>query len=261
MKLAFDIISDLHLDEWPDFDWTNQATSPFCIIAGDTARDRELLVQGLEHISQQYQQTFVIDGNEEHRWTYNDLGESYASLKAQIDNIPDVTYLHNNIIIMEGVALVGTCGWYTMNNDPRFSVETVKQGIEAHYGFGRDVSDNIEQLAIDDARYLNGTVEKLQRYPDVKNIVIATHFLPYARFIEHNKQLSESYVLNASVNLYAPTCFQEDTERKISHWIYGHYHGTTKTDQIEYTKFITNPHGRRNSDWHQNPYFPVRIEF
>ena len=41
MKFAFDLISDLHIETWPDFDWTGQATSPYCVVAGDVARDRD----------------------------------------------------------------------------------------------------------------------------------------------------------------------------------------------------------------------------
>lgn len=261
MKITFDIISDLHLDEWPDFNWNNQATSPFCIIAGDTARDRDVLVAGLEHIADQYQGVFVIDGNEEHRHTYHNLDESYKTLADTIDQIPHVTFLHNNIVILEGVAIVATCGWYSMNHDPRFPVDSVKEGLEKHYDISRAVTSEIEDRAMQDAKYLTQTVQRLQRYPDVKKIVIATHFLPYAKFIEHNEYIRESYALNASVNVYAPACFHDDTEQKISHWIYGHYHGESSSEHIGYTEFVTNPHGRRNSNWHQNPYFPKRITF
>jgi len=261
MKISFDVISDLHVDEWEDFNWSNQATSPFCIIAGDTARDRDLLAATLEHISNQYQQVFVVDGNEEHRWTYNNLNQSYEELKSLISSIPNVAFLHNNIVMLEGIAIVGTCGWYTFNNDPRYSIEQCKKGVENHYGFDRAISDEIEMRAVEDARYLNRTISKLQLYPDIENIVVVTHFLPYAKFAAHDTALLNSYVLNASTNVYLPTCFQEDTERKISHWVYGHYHGQTASETIGHTKFITNPHGRRNSSWHQNPYFPQRITF
>ena len=261
MKIAFDIISDLHLDEWSDFNWELQATSPFCIIAGDTARDRKVLRQGLKHISSQYTHVFVIDGNEEHRYTYNNLTQSYIDLVEFMTTIPNVTYLHNNIVILEGIAIVATCGWYSFNSNPNFSVETTKKGVEEHYGFNRAVSDKIEEMAIDDARYLSNTVEKLQLHMDVKNIIIATHFIPYQSLLEHDEYLMSTWTMNASVNDYAPTCLQGDTEKKVSHWIYGHYHGPTSEKTIGHTKFITNPSGRRSNQWHQNPYFPVRIEF
>ena len=44
MQFAFDLISDLHVETWDSFDWTGQATSPYCVVAGDVARDRQRLL-------------------------------------------------------------------------------------------------------------------------------------------------------------------------------------------------------------------------
>jgi len=52
MKVAFDLISDLHIDTWNEpFDWTGRATSPYAIVAGDIAEDRKLLSDALTNIS------------------------------------------------------------------------------------------------------------------------------------------------------------------------------------------------------------------
>ena len=95
MLFAFDLISDLHVDTWPQpFDWTGQATSPYCVVAGDVCRDRDLLVHTLTHLGQCYPGgVFYIDGNDEHRWYLSDLGESYRELNQLIERIPNVVYL------------------------------------------------------------------------------------------------------------------------------------------------------------------------
>jgi hypothetical protein len=69
MKFAFDLISDLHVETWDSFDWTGQATSPYCVVAGDVARDRQLLLADvLKHLGECYPGgVFYIDGNDEHR--------------------------------------------------------------------------------------------------------------------------------------------------------------------------------------------------
>ena len=41
MSFAFDLISDIHAETWPDFDWTGKATSAYCVVAGDLARDKQ----------------------------------------------------------------------------------------------------------------------------------------------------------------------------------------------------------------------------
>jgi hypothetical protein len=58
-----DILSDLHVESMNDFNWEGQPTSPFCIVAGDVARDRTILKSVLTHLGQCYQQVFYIDGN------------------------------------------------------------------------------------------------------------------------------------------------------------------------------------------------------
>ena len=40
MTMAFDLISDLHLETWDDeLNFSGQATSPVCVVAGDISRD------------------------------------------------------------------------------------------------------------------------------------------------------------------------------------------------------------------------------
>jgi hypothetical protein len=47
MNFSFDLISDLHVESWPSFNWSDQVTSPYCVVAGDVARDRDVLVETL----------------------------------------------------------------------------------------------------------------------------------------------------------------------------------------------------------------------
>ena len=40
MTIAFDLISDLHLETWDKpLNFSGQATSPVCVVAGDISRD------------------------------------------------------------------------------------------------------------------------------------------------------------------------------------------------------------------------------
>jgi hypothetical protein len=80
MSFAFDLISDLHTETWPGFDWSGLATSPYCVVAGDVARDRSVVVDSLRHLGQCYQAVFYVDGNDEHRYYLDDLNSSYADL-------------------------------------------------------------------------------------------------------------------------------------------------------------------------------------
>ena len=73
MTFAFDLISDLHVDTWDEFDWVGQPTAPYCVVAGDVGRDWEQVAETLEHLGKQYAGVFYIDGNDEHKDYYDDF--------------------------------------------------------------------------------------------------------------------------------------------------------------------------------------------
>jgi hypothetical protein len=54
MQFSFDLISDLHVESWDQFDWSDKPTSPYCVVAGDIARDRQLVVDTLSHLGTVY---------------------------------------------------------------------------------------------------------------------------------------------------------------------------------------------------------------
>ena len=77
----------MHCESWDSFDWTGQPTSPYCVVAGDVARDPDALIQTLEHLGHCYHNVFFIDGNDEHRYSLMDIGSSYKSINQAIKSI------------------------------------------------------------------------------------------------------------------------------------------------------------------------------
>ena len=113
MGLTFDLISDLHVDTWlEEFDWTGRATSPHALVLGDVAQDRDLLVHALTNLAQCYQAVFYVDGNTEHKNFMNDLGTSYVDLTEKLNSIKNLVYLQDNVVVIDGVAILGTNGWW-----------------------------------------------------------------------------------------------------------------------------------------------------
>jgi len=259
MQISFDLISDLHVDSWPDFDWTYQATSPFCVVAGDVALDRSLLKKTLKHLGEHYKAVFYIDGNEEHRYGLENLSLSYKSLSEELDDMKNVVFLYNQVVILDGVAFLAANCWTTFNWDTRFDIEDVCQGVQDHYGISDVGTNNIEHMAISDAMYLQDNIKKLQKHQDVKSIVIVSHFVPMGEFIEHDAHLNSTYRLNASINSYARQALIEDTEGKVKHWCFGHYHFAVD-ETVDGVRYVCNPRGRTNTPWYRDPYFPVRID-
>lgn len=259
MSLAFDLISDLHIESWPDFDWTHQATSPFCVLAGDVARDPTILKETLEHLSKCYRAVFYIDGNDEHRLFYDDLGQSYHHLKDTIKDINDVIYLQDNVVVINGVAILGTNGWWSWDFDDSISIADTQTWFMDYLSCSPIVPEVITGFAESDANYLKHSISKLQKHRDVKKIVIVTHTLPDDRFIKHDIDLVGTYRYNCIGNSRLKSVLDADTEKKISHWCFGHYHGDVD-QEINGIRYVNNFRGRGDTPWKKTVYYPKRIE-
>jgi hypothetical protein len=260
MKFAFDLISDLHIETWPNFDWTGQATAPYCIVAGDVARDRDVLIDALTHLGKCYPGgVFYIDGNEEHKDYYEDLGHSYSDLYQQVSQIKNVAYLQDNVVIVNGVAILGTNGWWTYDFDPHMSVEQSVMHVQEHFHISNSAAVNITGIAYHDAAYLIKSVEKLQKHSEVKAIVLVSHTVPAPWLIAHDTDLVDTWRFNGMGNTHIVKAIDADTENKIKMWCFGHYHRPTDRPLGD-IQYISNPKGRGNTPWSQSAFYPRRIE-
>jgi len=260
MTFAFDLISDLHVETWDNFDWAGQATSPYCVVAGDVARDRQRLLDALIHLGQCYPGgVFYVDGNEEHKDYFNDLGASYQALAKDISAIKNVVYMQDNVIIVNGVALLGTNAWWTYDFDPTIDVDTSIQSIQDHFGIDNSSATNIMGVAYNDAAYMINSVRKLQTHQEVGAIVIVSHTVPAPWVISHDPDLVGNWRYNGMGNSHITRAIDEDTEDKIKTWCFGHYHRPVDRE-FGGINYVSNPRGRGNTDRCQRPYNPKRKE-
>jgi predicted phosphodiesterase len=260
MTFAFDLISDLHVETWDSFDWTSQATSPYCVVAGDVARNRQLLLDALTHLGQCYPGgVFYVDGNEEHKDYLDNLGASYHDLAKDINAIPNVVYMQDNVIIVNGVAILGTNAWWTYDFDTTISVDASIQHIQDHFGIDNSAATNIMGVAYNDAAYMINSVRKLQTHQEVGAIVIVSHTVPAPWIINHDPDLVDTWRFNGMGNSQITRAIDEDTENKIKMWCFGHYHKPVN-QQLGGIRYMSNPRGRGNTPWCQAAYYPKRIE-
>ena len=260
MTFAFDLISDLHVETWDTFDWVNQATSPYCVVAGDVARNRQRLLDTLEHLGKCYPGgVFYVDGNEEHKDYLDDLGASYRDLAKDIHAIPNVVYMQDNVIIVNGVALLGTNAWWTYDFDPAIDVDSSMQSIQDHFGITQSAATNIVGVAYNDAAYMINSVRKLQTHKEVGAIVIVSHTVPAPWIVSHDPDLAGNWRYNGMGNSHITRAVDEDTENKIRAWCFGHYHRPVDRD-LGGIRYVSNPRGRGNTDWCQQAFYPRRIE-
>jgi predicted phosphodiesterase len=260
MTFAFDLISDLHIETWPDFDWTGQATAPFCVVAGDVARDRDVLIDTLTHLGKCYPGgVFYIDGNEEHKDYLEDLSESYRDLYQRVSQIKNVVYLQDNVVIVNGVAILGTNSWWTYDFDPSITVDQCIMHTQELYQISNSAITNIIGLAYHDAAYLVKSVEKLQKHSEVKSIVLVSHTIPAPWIIEHDPDLVGNWRFNVMGNTHIVKALNGDTENKIKTWCFGHYHRPTDRPSGD-IQYVSNPKGRGDTKWCQHVFYPRRIE-
>jgi UDP-2,3-diacylglucosamine pyrophosphatase LpxH len=258
MEFSFDLISDLHVETWDNFDWTGQATSPYCVIAGDVSQDRRRLVETLKHLGNCYQGVFFIDGNDEHRNYLEHLGQSYYELSKYVDKFKNVVFMQDNVVIVNGVAFVACNGWYSFSLNPKIDFNQTVSWFNARYGVSASVAGTIASMALTDAAYLRNSIRKLQMHQDVKAIVIVTHTVPAPWLVEHDLELEDHYRFNTTGNEHLQIALDEDSENKIKVWCFGHYHRGIDR-QFKNVRYVNNCRGRGNTPWSQSVYYPKRI--
>jgi hypothetical protein len=258
MEFSFDLISDLHVETWNNFDWTGQATSPYCVVAGDIGQNRKQLAETLKHLGNCYQGVFYIDGNDEHRDYLDDLGSSYRDLRKYVDKFKNVVFMQDNVVVVNGVAFLACNGWYSFTMDPSIDFSKSIDWMSARYGVDRSVAATITNLAITDAAYLQNSVQKLQKHKDVKSIVMVTHTVPTPMLVNHDLELENHYRMNTIGNEHLQMALAHDTENKIKAWCFGHYHRSVDRT-INGIRYVNNCKGRGNTPWSQAAYYPKRI--
>lgn len=256
--LAFDIISDLHLDHHSSFDWSGQATSPICLVLGDVCRDHEQLRHCLEIIKSQYHTVLYIDGNQEHKDLWPDFRNSYQQIY-DICQQCECVFLHDNMVIVNGVAFVGTNGWWTWDFDLSIEPEQMQQWFVDSYKCHPDVYGLITRMAEIDAAYLVNCIKRAQTMLDIKHVVIASHTLPRSDLIEHDLDFQGKYRVNVMGNSIMRDVLKSDRAHKVQTWCFGHYH--SQIDQVlDGVRYVNNCRGRPGDSAYQAAYFPRRIE-
>ena len=173
-----------------------------------------------------------------------------------------MTYLQDNVVVIDGVAIIGTNGWWGYDLDENINRDHSKQHMVDWYAKiqpDHEIDPElISDLSRKDAAYLINTVQRLQTHNDVKKIVIVTHTVPGANLIQHDIGLSGTTQFNHMGNRLMHLVHTNDTERKIHTWCFGHYHGSVN-QYINGIHFVNNCRGRGDTPYCQNPYFPKRI--
>ena len=214
--IGFDVIGDLFLEPNSSFNWENKASSLYCVITGNISSDIKTIIQTLAHLSKFYQGVFFVPGQLEYSGT-SDLRTRTNQLLSISTIIPNVKLLYNQVIIINGVAVIGSNCWNA-----------------AGY------TDNLRNAELTAARfediaYLRHAIQRLQRHVDVKKILVVTNAVPNESL--YFGEVPE--IVDAQIPI--DVILSQDSEHKISHWAFGSYEkivDVTK-DNINY---VCNPY-------------------
>lgn len=228
MTLGFDVISDLNLSSKNKLDWEGKPTSLFCLIPGNISSDFSVIEDTLKQLSSMYHGVFFIDGPAE-IGSLTAHTERTAQLAKISTKFKNVVYLHNNVVIVDGIAIVGINGWFG-NHDP---------------------SDGVDQIRLtyhmnEDLVYLYKTIEKLQLHVDVKKIVIVSNSVPDIELFYNQIPFvpDDDGLVIALIN---------DTEKKVETWVYG-----SSDKLVDAT--IGGVNYVNNGCFGKTPYWPKRID-
>jgi predicted phosphodiesterase len=259
MTFTFDLISDLHLETWEEtFDWSGRSTSAHAVVIGDLAKDREQVIHCLDNLRKNYQAVFYIDGNDEHKNYVEDLTRSYSHLGTVISKIPNVVFLQDNVVVVDGVAILGTNGWWGFDFDAGIDPSASAEWYAEKENLTSQEIESIKRMSNVDANYMISSVKRLQTHQDVKKIVMVTHTVPHPSLIEHDIGLNGTLRFNTMGNRHMQYALAMDTESKIHTWCFGHYHGDV--DQVHGgVRYVNNCRGRGDTPWSKYVYHPKRI--
>lgn len=223
MEIGFDVISDLCLSPNDNFKWTNKATSLYCIVAGNVSSDTRTIIQTLGHLAKYYQGVFYIPGRLEYEG-FDDIDMRTEELAAICDHLDSVAILHHNVAMIDGIAVVGVNGWGSLPEDYNLT--------------------NIQMLheREDDLLYLYKTIERLQVHMDVKKIIVASSAVP--RKDLYFGQLPEHVETMPTLS----SCAQFDTEKKLSHWVFGTYENVVDVT-VNDINYINNAYVKSRNYW------------
>lgn len=229
MTISFDIISDLNLSPEDSFNWEGKATSLYCVVAGNISNDLRTIYQTLAHLSRFYQGIFYTIGSLEYEGA-TDINQRTDEIFKVNKNLEKVVMLHHHVVIIDGIAIVGANGWYG-----DITASDMKTDIA------------IENQRYEDLYYLKSTLERLQKHLDVKKIMIVSHSVPGVDLYFGEEPGATDAQL--SLDLILPS----DTEKKVSHWVYGTY-GKVVDTVINGINYLNNSYYKRT------PYWAKRIE-
>lgn len=245
MKLF--LASDLHCEHreaaWEAYLEASfgEAQADVAILAGDITDPQASDVgHAIEWFSKRFPRVVWVPGNHEYYQNCWTVSEVLASMKAQAQELGNVTVLDNEVLVLNGQRFVGTTLWYDAHKGPGgwsdffycktpdAAVRKERNGRKFYAKEPRRMASWIVQANTAARKFLHGNVQE--------GDVVVTHMAPSYQSV-HPRFAGDDF------NVYFLSPMDELIEEmKPRMWLHGHMH-----DEVDYmigeTRVVANPGG------------------
>ena len=243
MKVQY--MSDVHLEfgsmKMPE------VTGDVLVLAGDIHVGTGA-VEWINEAAAHWKDIIYILGN--HEFYHNDVFKLIEALKQPGVFEPNVHFLNNETITIEGVKFAATTLWANME---RFAFYSMNDSNYIKYGVGKMVLDDVHAMFKKNMNFLLDNVDDTD--------VIITHHCPSIKSINTTRYPDDT--MNSG---YYTDILDNFEVGNVKHWICGHTHSATSYNAygIEvhnncrgYKGYGMGPEGCEVADFNPEAYFEV----
>lgn len=258
--LKFDLVSDLHVEFWPQpVDWDALRTNDIVIVAGDVADTLEETKKELERLSTAYKTVLYIDGNHEFCEKIYHGGEDAADfddrVRLAIAHLPNVYFLKDGPVIIDGTAIIGRNGHWDYKALDGVTPEEGQAAVVHKLRISEEDGALFARQARQDVNDLKDMVRELNKDPGIHSILVVTHTMPSKDLIPSIPNLPPFFTNLANSEM--TEVLKEDVNGKITTWVFGHWH-RAKEDTVNGIHYLSHPRGTPNK--HKPEYKPLSVE-
>ena len=245
--MDFDLISDLHIDQWPKeqkINFKGLGTSLNCIVAGDVSQELDTTRDFLYQLADSYKQVIFVDGNHEHKPDYINIVNNCEWLEKELSKKKNITYLYDSTAVFGSTAIVGANGWWTFDHcEPEISRLEQIDSFCSRYDYPEHTAINIWDEAVENGEFLTNIIQEFNKVEKIEDIVVITHTLPRKDLITPVGYM-ETADLTKLYNSQFDQIVNSDLSKKIKVWCFGHYHEEACDKTIDGIRYVSNPRGR-----------------
>ena len=248
------LLSDLHQEFKPyEVQSLAEDKQSVLVLAGDIdvgTNARDLIIEQ----SSEFAHVIYILGN--HEFYNNDIDEVANDVAHELRDIPNVSFLDNQSVVIGDVRFVCSTLWTDMDNENPVSMFKIEQSLNDYHSIYsyRDGHMITATTTIDlfkkNMQYLE---DELSRPHDGPTVVV-THHLPSFKSVHpiyRNSQINGAYASNCEKLMH---------DHDIVYWFHGHTH-QTMAYEINGCKVRSNPFGYAGveENLHFDPTFRVEV--